>query len=65
MSAANELYERGWRFNKAFGHWVARLRNVNPDVRQKTFEKGVYQFFNPTTWQRESKDMTLYYSELA
>lgn len=65
LQAANELYTRGWRFNITHGLWVARLPSVNPEVRQKTFEKGVYQYFNPSTWRRETKTMTLYYSELS
>ena len=27
--------------------------------------KGLYQYFNPSTWRRETKTMTLYYAELA
>jgi len=65
LSAANQLYERGWRFNRSTGYWVARLPNINPDVRSGTYEKGVYQYFNPTSWRRETKAMTLYYSELS
>ena len=65
LSAANQLYERGWRFNRSTGYWVARLPNINPDVRSGSYEKGVYQYFNPTSWRRETKAMTLYYSELS
>jgi len=65
LQAASELYNRGWRFNITQGLWVARLPNVNPDIRHKTYEKGLYQYFNPITWRRETKNMTLYYSELS
>ena len=41
------------------------LFSVNPDVRHKTYEKGLYQYFNPSTWRRETKIMTLFYSELS
>jgi len=65
LKAAQELYNRGWRFNTSLQLWVARLPSVNPDVRHKTYEKGLYQYFNPSTWRRETKTMTLYYAELA
>lgn len=65
LQAASELFERGWRFNTSQQLWVARLPSVNPDARHKTFEKGLYQYFNPSTWRRETKTMALYYSELA
>jgi len=65
LQAANELFTRGWRFNTSQQLWVARLPSVNPDVRNKNFEKGLYQYFNPSTWRRETKTMTLYYAELA
>jgi len=65
LQAASELFTRGWRFNTKEQLWVARLPSVNPDLRNKNFEKGLYQYFNPSTWRRETKTMTLYYAELA
>lgn len=65
LQAANELFTRGWRYNTSLKLWVARLPSVNPDMRHKTYEKGLYQYFNPSTWRRETKTMTLYYAELA
>jgi len=65
LKAAQELYNRGWRYNTSLQLWVARLPSVNPDMRHKTYEKGLYQYFNPSTWRRETKTMTLYYAELA
>jgi len=65
LQAATELFTRGWRFNTSQQLWVARLPSVNPDLRNKNFEKGLYQYFNPSTWRRETKTMALYYAELA
>jgi len=65
LEAATELFQRGWRFNTSQQLWVARLPSVNPDIRHKTYEKGLYQYFNPSTWRRETKTMALYYAELA
>ena len=65
LQAASELFDRGWRFNTSQQLWVARLPSVNPDIRKQAYEKGLYQYFNPSTWRRETKTMTLYYVELA
>lgn len=65
LQAASELFDRGWRFNTSQQLWVARLPSVNPDIRKQAYEKGLYQYFNPSTWRRETKTMALYYAELA
>merc|ERR1711981_1333106 len=35
--------------------WVARLPNINPEMRHENFEQGEYQYFNKDTWSREKK----------
>ena len=65
LKAANQLFQRGWRYIKTNGVWIARIKHHQLDVRTTTYESGTDQFFNVNTWQRERGHFTLAYEELA
>lgn len=63
--SANTLYMRGWRYSKSRGVWIARKKNVHPELRSETDESGYYQYFDVNTWRREVRYFTLKYDDLA
>lgn len=65
LKAANQLFQRGWRYIKTDGIWIARIKDRQLDFRTTTFESGTYQFFNIQSWQREHGQFTLAYEDLA
>lgn len=65
LLAGVQLFNRGWRFHKVTGQWIARIPEVHPDVRTKTYEKGYYQYFDVKTWRRINAHLTLVYADLA
>ena len=64
IAIAAELYRRGWRYHTEYKIWVARLPNINPEMRHENFEQGEYQYFNKDTWSREKKIIYLEYAKL-
>jgi len=65
LKAANQLFNRGWRYIKTAGIWIARIKDRQLDFRSATCESGTYQFFNVQTWKREHGQFTLPYEDLA
>jgi len=52
LVAASLLFERGWRFHKQDGIWLARWPGVKPEEKTALYEKGLYQYFDVVTWKR-------------
>ncbi|TPX40221.1 hypothetical protein SeMB42_g06091 [Synchytrium endobioticum] len=63
-AAAQELYNRNWRYHKEFRLWLTK--EPGSDVLQKGagFERGIYVFFDPQQWARVKKECFLYYDQL-
>ena len=65
VAAAQELYNRDWRFHKQLQLWLTKIPNKEPTVKHPTFEKGTYKVFNFQTWaQEEREDFVLEYGQL-
>eukprot|EP01006_Ploeotia_vitrea_P040587 TRINITY_DN66436_c2_g1_i1.p1 TRINITY_DN66436_c2_g1~~TRINITY_DN66436_c2_g1_i1.p1 ORF type:complete len:434 (+),score=72.04 TRINITY_DN66436_c2_g1_i1:25-1302(+) len=65
LAAAQELYNREWRYHKEKQLWFTRTPGVEPSVKTPTFEKGSYLVFHPDTWTKERvDDFTLVYAQL-
>lgn len=62
-AAAQELYSRNWRFHKEFKLWLTK---EDGETVQKgpDFERGVYVFFDPSSWTRVKKEWILYFDQL-
>jgi CCR4-NOT transcription complex subunit 2 len=72
--AAAELYARNWRFHKDLRLWLTKDNSpeaaaaaaLHPAVFTKTahYERGIFVFFDVTTWDKARKEFTLYYDAL-
>jgi hypothetical protein len=65
LAAAQELYNRDWRFHKEKKLWFTRAPGVEPTIKTATYEKGAYLVFDPEKWTKERKDdFILVYDQL-
>ncbi|KAI9306203.1 hypothetical protein BJ944DRAFT_160323 [Cunninghamella echinulata] len=65
-AAAQELYARNWRYHKELGLWLTKETDENGRPVQafrrtsaNGVDRGVYVFFDPTTWQKVKREWTL------
>merc|ERR1719347_738126 len=65
LSAARLLFERGWRYHRLSGVWVALWPGVQPQQKGEEWEEGLYQYFDTTQWKRLPGWFRLNYSQLA
>ncbi|KAJ3156029.1 hypothetical protein HDU89_005593 [Geranomyces variabilis] len=67
-AAAQELFNRSWRFHKELKLWVSRDRSLDSAAEQMIkgigFERGVFVFFDPGVWARVKKEWAVYYDQL-
>ncbi len=63
-AAAQTLYLRGWRFHKELRLWLTRDPLSGMYAKGTGFERGIYIFFDPTTWSRVKKEWVLYFDHL-
>ena len=64
QAAASELYNRDWRYHKDLRLWFTRAPGTEPSVKTNTYERGIYIYFDPKTWQKIRKDFVLAYDQL-
>ncbi|KAF8333569.1 uncharacterized protein EI90DRAFT_2916367 [Cantharellus anzutake] len=62
--AAQELYNRNWRFHKDNRLWLTKESGTAPSVKTATYERGIYTFFDPENWERVKKDSVIVYDLL-
>ncbi|KAJ3936053.1 MAG: NOT2 family protein [Lentinula lateritia] len=62
--AAQELYNRNWRFHKELRLWITKDNGSNPSSKVPGGESGQYTYWDPENWTKERKDMTVIYAEL-
>ncbi|CEG75167.1 hypothetical protein G6F70_004883 [Rhizopus microsporus] len=70
-AAAQELYARNWRYHKELGLWLTKETDENGRPVQSFrrtspngLDRGVYVFFDPTTWQKVKREWTLSWDAL-
>ncbi|EDV19773.1 uncharacterized protein TRIADDRAFT_51117 [Trichoplax adhaerens] len=64
LAAANELYDREWRFHKDDRVWITRAPGVDPQVKTNTYERGTYHYFDCHSWRKVAKEFHVDYSKL-
>eukprot|EP01063_Lacrimia_lanifica_P004993 TRINITY_DN12829_c0_g1_i1.p1 TRINITY_DN12829_c0_g1~~TRINITY_DN12829_c0_g1_i1.p1 ORF type:complete len:340 (+),score=89.35 TRINITY_DN12829_c0_g1_i1:78-1097(+) len=65
LAAAQELYNREWRFHKVEKVWLMRAPDTQPSVSTPKYERGNYVAFDPETWRKTKKeDFVLLYDQL-
>lgn len=60
--AAQELYNRNWRFHKELRMWITRDEGAGQ--RGQGFERGYYSVWVPERWERERREMVVRYEDL-
>ncbi|KAI0049452.1 hypothetical protein FA95DRAFT_1581784 [Auriscalpium vulgare] len=62
--AAQELYNRNWRYHKDLRLWLTKESGTAPSQKVQGGEQGTYTFWDPDNWGKERKDMTVLYTDL-
>ena len=63
-ASAQTLYLRGWRYHKELRLWLTRDPHSNMYAKGQGFERGLYIFFDPTSWTRVKKEWLLQFDQL-
>ncbi|KAF8903086.1 hypothetical protein CPB84DRAFT_1774753 [Gymnopilus junonius] len=64
--AAQELWNRNWRYHKDLRLWITKESGTSPSQKLQggAGEQGSYTFWDPENWSKERKDMTVLYTDL-
>ncbi|KAL2273206.1 hypothetical protein FJTKL_04877 [Diaporthe vaccinii] len=62
--AAQQLYQRGWRWHKDLRVWLTKDVEMQPVAVSPEAERGYYVIWNAETWARMRQELTLYYADL-
>ncbi|PPQ66384.1 hypothetical protein CVT24_007213 [Panaeolus cyanescens] len=64
--AAQELWNRNWRYHKELRLWITKESGTTPSqkVQGGLGEQGQYTYWDPDNWTKERKEMTVLYSDL-
>ena len=57
-------WNRNWRWHKDLRLWITKESGSAPSQKVQGGEQGLYTFWDPETWQKERKDMTVVYADL-
>ncbi|KAL5482331.1 CDC36 [Sanghuangporus weigelae] len=65
--AAQELFQRNWRFNKELRLWLTketgRPRN-SKTIDNGAGEQGMFTYWDPDMWEKSAKEFTVMYADL-
>ncbi|TCD65827.1 hypothetical protein EIP91_002177 [Steccherinum ochraceum] len=62
--AAQELFNRNWRYHKEMRLWITKETGTSPSQKVPGGERGTYSFWDPENWEKSRKEMTVIYSDL-
>ncbi|PPQ84281.1 hypothetical protein CVT25_013219 [Psilocybe cyanescens] len=64
--AAQELWNRNWRYHKDLRLWITKESGTSPSqkVQGGGGERGSYTYWDPENWVKERKEMMVLYSDL-
>ncbi|KAF8230044.1 hypothetical protein L208DRAFT_139018 [Tricholoma matsutake] len=62
--AAQELWNRNWRYHKDLRQWITKETGTTPSQKVPGGEQGQYTFWDPENWAKERKEMTVMYADL-
>jgi CCR4-NOT transcription complex subunit 2 len=62
--AAQELFNRNWRYHKELRQWITKETGTPPSQKVQGGEQGTYTFWDPENWLKERKEMTVLYADL-
>lgn len=62
--AAQELWNRNWRYHKDLRIWITKESGSAPSTKIPGGEVGIYTWWDPESWCKDRKEMTVRYSDL-
>ncbi|KAF9464218.1 hypothetical protein BDZ94DRAFT_527900 [Collybia nuda] len=62
--AAQELWNRNWRYHKDLRLWITKESGTSPSQKVQGGEQGQYTFWDPENWVKERKEMIVLYVDL-
>ncbi|KAH9850189.1 hypothetical protein C2E23DRAFT_887620 [Lenzites betulinus] len=62
--AAQELYNRNWRYHKELRLWLTKETGTQPSQKVPGGEQGAYSYWDPEMWEKARKEMTVLYTDL-
>lgn len=62
--AAQELYNRNWRYHKELRLWLTKEAGQQNSVKVNGGESGTYTYWDPENWEKGRKDMMVMYADL-
>ncbi|KAI0258819.1 hypothetical protein BC834DRAFT_909402 [Gloeopeniophorella convolvens] len=62
--AAQELYNRNWRYHKELRVWLTKESGTAPSQKVPGGEQGTYTFWDADNWGKERKEMVVLYADL-
>ncbi|KAJ8474159.1 hypothetical protein ONZ45_g16046 [Pleurotus djamor] len=62
--AAQELYNRNWRYHKELRLWITKESSNVMVQKVPGGEQGAYTYWDPEMWQKERKELTVLYADL-
>ncbi|KAG8903893.1 hypothetical protein FRB99_002593 [Tulasnella sp. 403] len=62
--AAQELYNRNWRYHKEARVWLTKEAGQSPLHKDASHERGTYTFFDPERWEKVKKEALIMYDKL-
>ncbi|KZT28743.1 hypothetical protein NEOLEDRAFT_1128937 [Neolentinus lepideus HHB14362 ss-1] len=62
--AAQELWNRNWRYHKELRLWITKEAGTNASHKLAGGESGTYTYWDPDSWEKARKDMAVMYADL-
>jgi CCR4-NOT transcription complex subunit 2 len=62
--AAQELWNRNWRYHKDLRIWITKESGSAPSTKIQGGEAGAYTWWDPESWGKDRKEMTVRYADL-
>jgi len=56
LAAAQELFDRKWRYHKDMKAWITRAPGAEVAIQTATYERGSYLTFDPEKWEKVRLD---------
>ncbi|KAI1175375.1 hypothetical protein F4777DRAFT_550482 [Nemania sp. FL0916] len=62
--AADQLYQRQWRWHKKLKLWLTKDEIMQPRILSTAHEEGYYIVWSTDDWRKERRQLTLHYADL-
>ncbi|KAI0100624.1 hypothetical protein GGR51DRAFT_531919 [Nemania sp. FL0031] len=62
--AAEQLYQRQWRWHKKLKLWLTKDEIMHPRILSTQHEEGYYIVWSTEDWRKERRQLTLHYADL-